>query len=210
MVWPAIIAAGAALVGGAMQADNNADEARRNRNFQAEMSNTSYQRAMADLKAAGLNPILAANQGASTPTGATGSMDNPNLGEAVRTGIQAASAKQSIEQSKAEEGLLKEKQQTERDQQHYLRHQSEQSATQAELNKTTDRLTNARAIKEERLSPAYTLMGDAIDSGIDFVKSSAKEHADFSIPDVTDRAKNAIERKMDEWRKDYENRRKKK
>lgn len=53
----------------------NSAEAEANRKWQTEMSNTSYQRAVTDMKAAGINPILAySNGGAVTPSGSTASV----------------------------------------------------------------------------------------------------------------------------------------
>ncbi|UYD39254.1 MAG: DNA pilot protein [Wigfec virus K19_179] len=53
----------------------NLSEAALNRNFQERMSNTAYERGMADMKKAGLNPILAYMQGgASAPSGGTATL----------------------------------------------------------------------------------------------------------------------------------------
>lgn len=53
----------------------NAEQAEISRKWQKDMADTQYQRAVADMKAAGLNPILAATKGfsANTPSGATAS-----------------------------------------------------------------------------------------------------------------------------------------
>ncbi len=83
--WAAIIPAAGAVV----SAFGAYKTGRRAQSFAERMSNTSMQRRMADLRAAGLNPILAGvnQQGASTPQPSI-----PHIGREAAAASQAASA----------------------------------------------------------------------------------------------------------------------
>lgn len=81
-----------------------------NREWQKMLSDTSYQRAAHDLKAAGINPILAGQfGGASSPSSALATMQNPGaaLGSMVSSAIDVGRSKAQTEKTKAETALIK-------------------------------------------------------------------------------------------------------
>lgn len=89
---------GASVIGSLIQASNYNQQAEKQMNFQREMSNTAVQRRVQDMKAAGINPMLAAGGEASSPQGAMGgTIDNPMAG--VSTGIETAIAKKQAEKT---------------------------------------------------------------------------------------------------------------
>jgi len=89
-----------AVIGGLASAYGQYRANKQSRNFAEKMSGTAHQRQMADLKAAGINPILAGRLGgASTPSYQAG-----NIGSAAVQGYgQVSSAKQAQAQTKQTE-----------------------------------------------------------------------------------------------------------
>lgn len=69
--------------------------------FQERMSNTAHQREVADLVAAGLNPVLSANSGASTPVGASPDIRNaaPDFRGVVPRGFASAYELRQLDQA---------------------------------------------------------------------------------------------------------------
>ncbi|AXL14680.1 DNA pilot protein [Microviridae sp.] len=99
MGWLGALAGGLNLIEGRRQNLWDKQASTRERNWQAELANSAYQRAMRDMRAAGLNPILAYKTGgAATPSTTQGqNVRAGTLGTAVTTAIQASRARAEIE-----------------------------------------------------------------------------------------------------------------
>lgn len=99
LVASALIGGGLSFLGGIFSNKRQEKMADKQMAFQEYMSNTAYQRSMADMRAAGLNPMLAYQKGgASTPAGAQANIRNPLEGAntAASNYVAAKSAQAQI------------------------------------------------------------------------------------------------------------------
>ncbi len=151
----------------------NAKEAQKNRTWQETMSNSAYQRSMADMEKAGLNPMLAYMQGgASTPSGSQASgvsatMENEMEG-AVSTALHAKRLKQEIKNMQAD---VKVKDQTAKT----------ASAHEGKLKKETEAIGKSMG-KNEAIGKA----GDMISQGLQTTTNSAAKMGKASGEKVRD------------------------
>lgn len=86
-----LLGAGLGMLSGSQRNKAQEELAQNQMDFQERMSSSAYQRAMADMRKAGLNPMLAYKQGgASTPAGAMAQLQDP----IQSAGVGASSAAQ--------------------------------------------------------------------------------------------------------------------
>lgn len=176
---PAAVAAWG-VVSGKSQNEKNIALSREQMDFQEKMSNTSFQRGVRDMMAAGLSPMLAYSQGgATTPQGATARVENP-VSQGMSSGVQAMQVMQGMQ------GIAQSEAQTE----------NYQAQTEKIKSETVEKQINTA----QRVAEMEKSKEDAARAGIDFQRAREQWLAEIGLGDKSSAFAADVEKRKAETR----------
>jgi hypothetical protein len=174
----------------------NAQQTQNQMNFQETMSNTAHQREVRDLNAAGLNPMLSVmgGSGASSPSGAQATMQNPlsGLGSVTSSALDMLKLKKDLEQADASISLTEtQEKKVDAEAEKAKNEAIDSNLTLGARTNPTLAMANATKYQPQGSLPSYYLQktqaekasNSALQTQAEADKMDSDVHKKFNIPD---------------------------
>lgn len=150
----ALVGGGATWFGNKQQNEANSAQAKRQMKFQERMSNTAHQREVADLKKAGLNPLLSINSGASSPAGAQAQMVN-ELESGVSSALATSRLRQELKNMDATKGLTEAQETVAAVQQQTLASQRDKNIAEKDNTRAMTKILESQGVERSAEAELY-------------------------------------------------------